>query len=305
MNDNPEQFDKDGPAEFSDEATRRFFLGQLNGAEQTTFEERLFADDRLEARVHLAEFELADDYACQRLSAADRELFEQKFLVTADRRRRLRVSRALHDRFAFVLPAPSDGSVVERLRRLLSLDQPIRKIALAAVMLLVLIGTVWLLLREPRINRRLIATRPPATPAPTATPEVAHHGSNAPSAPAHEQTSPPMPPHEPPVLASVVLVPGKARDAVQIPVPQGERDIVRMQLRLERYKLEAYRVELLSSSGQSVFTAPSLKPYDSQDRRIEFDVPARLLKSGYYQVRLGRVSEGSAEGLARYYFRVQ
>jgi hypothetical protein len=63
-------------------------------------------------------------------------------------------------------------------------------------------------------------------------------------------------------------------------------------------------IELLTSSGQSVFTAQSLKPVDPEGRRIEFDVPARVLKAGDYQVRLS-VGDGSREGAARYYFRVQ
>src|SRR6266480_3267422 len=86
--------------EFTDDAIRRFLFGRLGFAEQTAFEERLFTDDSLEARVRLAEFDLADDYALERLSAADRKAFEKKFLLSAERKRQLTISRALGDRFA-------------------------------------------------------------------------------------------------------------------------------------------------------------------------------------------------------------
>src|SRR6185369_1665268 len=86
--------------EFSDDAVRRFLLGSLSPGEQARFEHSLFVDDALEERVRLAELELSDEYTANRLSRADRDLFRQRFLLTADRERQLRVSQALHDNFA-------------------------------------------------------------------------------------------------------------------------------------------------------------------------------------------------------------
>src|SRR5258708_39904542 len=86
--------------QFSGDAIHRFLFGRLSAAEQATLEERLFTDDALEARVRLAEFDLTDDYALERLSAADREAFEEKFLLSAQRKRLPKVSTALPLRFA-------------------------------------------------------------------------------------------------------------------------------------------------------------------------------------------------------------
>ena len=56
-----EQFEKERSPEFSDEAIRRFLLGRLSASEQPAFERRLFSEDGLDARVRLAELDLADD----------------------------------------------------------------------------------------------------------------------------------------------------------------------------------------------------------------------------------------------------
>src|SRR5438046_7969544 len=84
---------------FSDDAIRRFLLGELPVAEQTAFENRLVADDELEARVRLSELGLADDYVQRWLPRAESLRVQERFLVTKDRQEMAAVSQALRDRF--------------------------------------------------------------------------------------------------------------------------------------------------------------------------------------------------------------
>src|SRR5437763_2451493 len=84
---------------FSDDAIRRFLLGELTVTEQTAFENRLVADDELEARVRLSELGLADDYVQRRLTRAESLRVQERFLVTRDRQHMAAVSQALRDRF--------------------------------------------------------------------------------------------------------------------------------------------------------------------------------------------------------------
>src|SRR5260370_12529856 len=91
---------------FSDETIRRFLLGSLRASEQPLFEQRLMSDVSLDARARLVELDLADDYACGRLTTPDRKLFEQRFLVTVGRQRKLTVSTLLHDRFSLSASPP-------------------------------------------------------------------------------------------------------------------------------------------------------------------------------------------------------
>ena len=274
--------------EFSDDAIRRFLFGRLSAAEQTTLEERLFTDDGLEARVRLAEFDLADEYALERLSAADREAFEEKFLLSAERKRKLAISTALRDRFASVTTRSAKlakASISERLQLLFGLNQRARRLAFGVVILVVLAGSVWLVVKEPRIKEVLkahIFNRRAPAPAPSE-PRLAEHANNTSSAPEHRITPLPMPPHEPtasPAILSVDLFSDASRDHDKIPLidlPKGEHDIVRLQLALKLNQTGSYRADLLTKDGSSVFSADGLK-FNESGAGIEFDVPARLLK---------------------------
>jgi hypothetical protein len=308
---------EDQNKQFSDKAIRRFLFGGLSAAEQTTLEECLFTDDALEARVRLAEFDLADDYALEHLSAADREAFEEKFLLSAERKRKLTISTALRDRFASLStvvttrPKGAKTSISERWRLLFGPNQRAWRLAFGVAILVVLVGTVWLLVKEPRIKEGIrvgIFNRRAPAPAPSE-PRPAAHSNNTSSPPEHHLTPSPMPPHEPtasPVILSVDLFSDASRDHNKIPLldlPRGEHDIVRLQLALKLNKAGSYRAELLTKDGSSVFSADGLK-FNESGAGIEFDVPARLLRPGDYQIRLGRPANETPRGETEYYFRV-
>src|SRR5438477_4384301 len=253
--------------EFSDDAIRRFLFGRLSAAEQTTLEERLFNDNSLEARVRLAEFDLADDYALERLSAADREAFAEKFLLSAERKRQLRVSSALRDRFASASTVDqtarpgAKASISERVRLLFGFNQRAWRLAFGAAIIVGLVGMVWLLVKEPRIKEGIKASifnRRAPVPAPSA-PRMAEHSNNTSSMPEHRITPLAMPPHEPtasPAILSVDLFSDASRDRDKIPLidlPKGEHDIVRLQLAL-KLKPGSYQADLLTVDGQSTFS---------------------------------------------------
>src|SRR3982074_1824294 len=150
-------FEQDNSSGFSDETIRRFLLGELSESEQTLFEQHLFADAGLDARVRLAEIDLADDYAFERLSAADRVLFEERFMVTSRRRRELNVSSALRDLFSMSATAAGAEkiTVAKRWRHLFGFSRPAWKIAFGVLILLILFGTVLLVVKEPRLTQQI------------------------------------------------------------------------------------------------------------------------------------------------------
>src|SRR5712671_4522382 len=190
--------------EFSDNVIRRFFFGRLSPAEQTTLEEHLFTDDALEARVRQAEFDLADDYALERLNAADRKAFEERFLLSAERKRKLKVSSALRDRFASAPTVATTAkgakaSISERLRLLFGFNQHAWRFAFGVAIFVVLVGMVWLLVKAPRIKEGIkagIFNRRAPVPAPSA-PRMAEHSNNSSSPAEHRITPLAMPPHQP------------------------------------------------------------------------------------------------------------
>ena len=254
--------DKKTSTEFSDDAIRRFLLGRLSSPDQLAFERQLFASPRLDARVRLAELDLVDDYACRRISAAERDLFEEKFLVSAARRRQVEVSTALRDRFVSASVVKTKSTLIERLRTLLHFRRSWR-LAFGLAMLLILLGAAWLVIREPRIVERITNKINPRRSSPRSVPQEVHHPANT-SSPEHQTTPAPMGVHNQTFSPSVTieLVPEASSDRGKIPsltLPKGEQAIVRLQLALIPNQPGTYRAELLTIEGQTIFSSESIR----------------------------------------------
>jgi hypothetical protein len=305
--------DRNNAIEYSDDAIRRFLLGRLSASEQPAFEQRLFSEDGLEARVRLAELDLADDYAYGRLNDTEHELFEARFLVSADRRRKVEVSRTLRERFAIAAPVgKTRTSFIERLRSRPYFNRPAWRYAFGVVIFMLLMGTVWVAVKKEsrlkeEITRRLSPRR---SPTPTL-PLESNHPLNT-SAPEHQVSPSPMPVHDQsaptqPAFVIVALTPAGSPDneAPSVDLPKGSQDIVRLHLALKVNEPGSYRAELLTAGARSVFSAESIKAWDSGQAQIDFDVPARSLKTGNYQIRLSRDNTGAKENVGSYYFRVR
>jgi len=307
MADDQNQLNEGGRGEFPDDAIRRFLLGSLDASQQSLFEQRLVIDDDLDARVSRMECELADDYAFDRLSVADRKLFEQYYLGSPERKQTLLVSSLLRDRFRGAR-ATQHATISARLKSQFTFRQPVLKVAFGLLILCVLIATVWLVTKDSRIAKRFIPARTPAAPSPR-TPREAAHSSNPTQTPMHREDSSPPQTHEPgtsPVVASFVLSPNR-REAATIPVVnlrEGKPDVVRLQLVVQEIVAGTYRAELRTDEGQLVFVAESLAT-DGTVATIVFDVPASVLKTGNYQIELTRGSDGSKVNVGSYYFLVQ
>src|SRR5258708_34188498 len=131
--------------EFSDETIRRFLVGELTGGDQSHFEEQLFTDDDLAARVRLAELELCDEYASKRVSDQEQRIFRERFLLTFDRKQALEVSTALGDRFR---TKSTEHSLIERIKNLINVNQAVWKYAFAALILLIVLASVLLVTKD-------------------------------------------------------------------------------------------------------------------------------------------------------------
>jgi hypothetical protein len=297
--------DNKTPVELPDEMIRRFLLGGLSASEQPGFEEQLFSDDGLDGRVRHAEFELADDYAYGRLNQAERSLFEKKFLVSADRRRKIEVSTVLRERFATAPVAKARAGVVERFRSLFPVTRPAWRLAFGAVLLLILFGTALLVIKEPRLPQQIVRKLIPRRLAPRSEPKEANHPTND-SSPQHQETPSPMPDHDqsPSSTVNIALAVDNGA-APTVSVPKGAQDSVRFQLAVPADQRGPYRAELLTIDGQTLFSAESIKATDTSGAPVDFDVAAALLKPGNYQIKLARENAGAKESLGIYYFRVQ
>jgi hypothetical protein len=276
------------------------------------FDEQLFADNSLERRVRLAEYELADDYAYYRLELAERKLFEQKFLVSTTRQQTVRVSEALRDRFASAAVetavVPSSRTLIrERLRRWLGLHQAPWKIALRVAVLILLIGTMWTVLRGPRVQQLIGRRRPAPAVTPDPNRQEANHPKKAPPTTFRQPTPAPFrfdPDANP---AAIMLFPQHGYDPGQIKqvgFPDSQHSTLHLFLAFREEhgeEQEMFRAELLTLAGRSVLTENPFRPTGAG--AISFDVPVMFLDQGEYQVKLSRVAD--RREVATYYFRVQ
>jgi hypothetical protein len=313
MADDTSQFDEqDLPDEYSNEVVRLFLFGKLPAAQQVKFEERLFSDEQFETRVRLAENELADDYAYERLSATERDLFEQKFLVTSARRQQVRVSSALRHRFASMpqvstTVASAKPTISKRFQGLLGLNQASWKLALRVAILILLVGTMWTVLRGPRIQKLIGIRRPAPALAPAPNRQEANHPKKAPPTTFRQPTPAPFTLDPDANSAMVMLFPQHGYDPVhitQVGFPDSQHSTLHLLLVFREEhgeEQEIFRAELLTLAGRSVFKENLFRP--TGVGAISFDVPVMFLDPGDYQVKLSRVAGGTEA--ATYYFRVQ
>jgi hypothetical protein len=287
----------------SDDSIRRFLLGQLPASEQTLFEEQLFIAADLEARLRLAEFELADDYAFNRLTESETKAFRERYLLTADRNQKLNVSQTIRDRFLSRSFAEIKPTVYQRLMPWFDLRRPAWRYAFAALILVLILGTVFLVTKEPQLVNNILPVRFRTRPHASPTPQMMHHATGS-SSPVHDEPSPPAAFHESPLIVSLTATSSMDQSPV-ITLPAGENAGVRFQLLMRDGAQGAYRVDLGTTSGEALFSAESLKPFGARPASISFDVPAKALQSGQYQIGLTRVDDPAKQESSQYYFRVQ
>jgi hypothetical protein len=311
MTDGFKQFETDGADEFSDERFRAYLLGELAEQERLRLDQRLLTDDDVAERVRLVEAQLIDEYVAGEFDARSAGVFHTRFLKTDARREQARLTAALRNysavsETALAVPRPvAKGSWRERFTELFALKPGPAWAAAGSFALLVLVlGLAWYLSRQSRQSEAPIAHQPPvnaASPAATQTPAVAQ----APPAVLPPQLKPT--PSEPPVaVATFVLLPGALRgpgETTRVAVPRGERAILRLSLILEDPAPGTYQAELANADGQTVTVRKGLKPYKNGQTKIVVDLPARLVQTGDYQIKLGRQTDGEFAAVGRYYFR--
>src|SRR5215510_10398793 len=181
--------------EFSEEEVRQFLLTTLGSEKQHAFESSLLANEQLERRVRLAEFELCDDYAARKLTRSDAKLFESSFLITNDRKVKLRVSRALHDQLRATEVTSSRSSFLAELASSFNLRPTSWRVGFAALVFLLLLGAAWLVIKkEPQIKHAITERIGGRGISPQRGPSEANHPTNR-SMPEHQNPSSPAQAH--------------------------------------------------------------------------------------------------------------
>src|ERR1044072_1255442 len=141
----------------SERLIARYLLGELPEEQQVDIEDRAFEDKDYLATITAVENDLIDEYVRHELSEAERRRFEDRFLASAERRKRVEFARALASVASetAVVEKPVAISWLDSLKAFVRGFNPAGQFALAAIMLLLIVGGAWLLTETMRLRRQL------------------------------------------------------------------------------------------------------------------------------------------------------
>ena len=266
------------------ENIRRYLLGQLPPQNLSALEERFFFDSELYEELSIVEDELIDEYLRGELAPSEREQFESHFMAAPERHEKMGFARALK-KFVSIESAaqphefPSqladDGSVKNETRRergaffsFLPFQNPIVSYALAAAVILVLVGVSWIAWKN----------WSPAVPGKVLAIELAP--------------------------GSMTRDLGVAETKI-FTIP-ADTDTVRLQLDLPQVEYPTYEAVVQNVNLGQVLTKKNLKAQSSNGRpTVLVEVPPSSLPRGDYRIKLdGVLATGNVESVSTYFFRV-
>ena len=305
----------------------RYLLGELSESERADLERRYFADSAFVERLSQCESDLMDDYARGRLSPETRERFEKAYLADPERRARLRFSEALVaklDREVSPGLIPQEAETTSWWQKLfVPFIGGQRALAFSfAVLLLMVLGSAWLLLRTSRLRNELAQTR--ATEAAREQHErelqqqlIDEQARNqqlmAELDRERAQPTPDIgiasPKNTAPAFVSLLLVASGVRGAETrsptLSIPAGTQE-VRIELKTAENEYQSYQLELHALGGKAIFDRKKVKPTITKSgANFGFSVPASRFTSGDYILTLkGVIPGGEVEDVSKSLFRV-
>jgi hypothetical protein len=323
----------------NEELIAQYLLGELPEEQQIEIEDRAFSDKEYLATITAVENDLIDEYVRQDLSAGDRHRFEERFLASAERRKRVEFAKALAQ-VQTEVTAPEKNTVRpvaswswrESFYAFLNGLNPAARFAAVAAMLLLVVGAAWLYSETLRLRRQLTQLqadnqsrqnqrqaleqqieqerkRNEELNARLNQEQQQRKQSDESSRQLTETGDVTNPPPRP-VIASLTLLPGLSRGNGQKPnlVLPDNAQSVRLQVGIdpeEQYK--TFAVEVRTLAGRQVWTRDNLSARNRRGiRAIGLTLPSTALKPGDYELRLRGITEGSGtEDVGFYYFTVK
>jgi anti-sigma-K factor RskA len=314
----------------------QYLLGELPEEQQVEIEDRAFSDKEYLASITAVENDLIDEYVRGELSGSERQRFESRFLASAERRKRVEFAKALRTVVSEavgpekkVVPTTERWSLRESLYAFLGGLNPAARLAFVAAAILLIAGAAWLFVETQRLRRQvtqlqaenqsgqdlrqaleLERRRNAELDARLGQEKLQREQTDESLRQLTETTEAtnPVPPQ--PVIASLTLLPGLSRGGSQKPnlVLSNDARLVRLNIGIdpeEPYK--TFAVEIRTVAGQPVWSRENLSARSRRGTRaVGLGLPATVLKSGEYELRLrGATEGGGAEDVGFYYFNVR
>jgi hypothetical protein len=280
----------------------QYLLGQLSEQEQVELERQYLMDDALFEELLAIEDELRDTYVRGELSRADRQAFEQRLLILPRQKEKQEFARTLRQYLVQAgTPAGPLAHRVAKWKPLLRIlgAQP-RKVlipALSTTLVVLVVGSWWLVRRSMQSSRNAPATVSTANGLPGQTPEPQPKAS--------------IPSTEPEArTVAFVLTPGLIRGGVEesrpLVIPAGVSR-VRLEARVDvGGDYSNYEAVLQTAEGKRIWTEGNLNSQTFPGgKRVFLDLSSSLLPPGDYILTLqGLTVAGHPETVAEYAFRV-
>jgi hypothetical protein len=254
---------------------RAYLLGTLDEDQRTQLEEGILSDPQIYEELLIAEEDLIDQYLAGALSEIEIDQFENHFLITADRQKKLRFGSLLQtyvNSHSPVLQPKPFTSVRTSPAPLSSLSFSSRPVMAFAAMLVALVGIAWV-------------------------------GWFAMKKSADQVSLPIIPPH-----LTVTLKPGSTGSPqtttprVNV-APKGYQ--VKLELELSNPIFRNYKSELIRANKSLKVSDELTLEAKGEQHVVPFTVPGEMLSPGEYQVRLSGVSDSGADAfIDNYLFRI-
>ena len=292
-----------------DEAVlRKYLLGDMSSEEQEEIELWLMSNEDAYCLLEAAEDDLIDDSFAGRLAPRDLDRFQNHFLVAPERQRKLQFSRSFKRAIDTAaqpvrLEFPSRPGLLDFLR-----FRPAFVYATSALIVILLTGNVWSLLKVAELQRELHSVTNQVTELGRDRDDLKRQLDESQAAALALQAAiPPPKPSAAPVLLAMNLVPGITRSSNEIPTITltSSASRVRFSLALLDDNFTVYRVSLMNVDSREIWTQSKVSPTAARDgKTIVLNVPAEVLSSGDFSFSLmGVPDSGTPESIARYYFR--
>lgn len=310
---------------------RCYLLDQATEAEMADIELRFLSDDNAFEDIKAVEDELFYEYAANDMSAAERASFETKFLSTAEGRERLAFAEAFIETTEEIsrqtaLAVAEKQTLVASISAFLGLSRNVTSFGMAAVMLLISAGLVFVFIQNRSTRNDVAAVQTefevlepaPRPPVETVEPNIVNSNSNDDSSandndnrrpekrdrkPTRESTEPNR------SFFALVLTPGYAvrSDGSVLQPVKLTTSLKNVGLYLKLTPIEdfvSYRAEVRElDSGKVIASSPARAIKGSQRQIYKLNIPARVLKNADYEaVIIGVKADGASEEYSTYFF---
>lgn len=283
-----------------------YLLGNLTEEKMAEVEDRAFADNAYRLTLEAAEADLIDSYVRGELAGPELRSFEQRFLASPQRRRKIEFARTLarvaDEEAPIAEPRPSPW------RSLLEWGRPLQFVS-AMAMLIAAAGVSLLTIQNREMRTRVAELEVRGSELQQKTrvldSQLAEEKARSSSLAAQAKQASPQA-----LIASLVLLPGSSRgssSAGRLSL-SSDAQLARIEIQLEAAdEFPRFRAELRTVGGAEVLTQGNLRGRrNGSGLSVSLDVPASALPVGQYELALkGVPAENSVRDIGYYYFQVQ